>query len=176
MGKIMFIVSAHSKNGGFIAAINESFIANSRLGECSIKRTHDDQVFYVSQKTDPDTVGFFIPCYTQEHAIELGIDGILVIDIDRFIDSMDNYTQEDFSRDIENDSDDNFVADEILARLDMNMSDPAAIDFLPIMYYTLRQPVLHPAQYQLLQIGQQPALHMTINTNKTVVNHIVSQK
>lgn len=89
---------------------------------------------------------------------------------------MDNYTQEDFARDIENDSDDNFVADEILARLDMNMSDPAIIDFLPIMYYTLRQPVLHPAQYQLLQSGQQPILNMTINTNKTVINHTVSQK
>jgi hypothetical protein len=172
----MFVFSAYSKNGGFLAAVNESFLNDSRLGECSIKNTHDDQVFYVSQKTDQKTVGFFIPCYTQEQAIELGIDGILVIDIDRLIDSMDNYTQEDFSRDIENDSDDNFVADEILARLDMNMSDPAAVDFLPIMYYTLRQPVLHPAQYQLLQFGQQPALNMTINTDKTVINHIVSQK
>jgi hypothetical protein len=172
----MFVFSAYSKNGGFLAAVNESFLNDSRLGECSIKNTHDDQVFYVSQKTDQKTVGFFIPCYTQEQAIELGIDGILVIDIDRFIGSMDNYTQEDFSKDIENDSDDNFVADEILARLDMNMSDPAAIDFLPIMYYTLRQPVLHPAQYQLLQFGQQPALNMTINTDKTVINHIVSQK
>jgi hypothetical protein len=172
----MFIISAHSKNGGFIAAINEYFISFSRLGECSIKKTHDNQVFYVSKKTDQDTIGFFIPCYTQEHAMELGTDGVFVIDIDRFIGSLDNYTQEDFARDIENDNDDNFVADEILARLDMNMSDPTMIDFLPIMYYTLRQPVLHPAQYKLLQIGQQPTLNMTINTNKTVINHIVSQK
>jgi hypothetical protein len=172
----MFVFSAYSKNGGFLAAVNESFLNDSRLGECSIKNTHDDQCLYVSKKSDQKTLGYFIPCHTQEQAIELGIAGTPVIDIDRLLDSMDNYSQENFASDIEIDSDDNIVADEILARLDMNMTDSTLIDFLPIRYHTLRQLVLHPAQYQLLQSGQQPALKMTINSKKTVINRIISRK
>lgn len=167
----MFICTVYTDDKTILGLINEFLLEHSVLGRFSIHRTHDDQFFYVSEQEDHRTIGLFRPCYTRDDAKELAMAGVPVLDVDRIIASMDEHDKADFFKYVDVESADNIVVDEIIARLDWNMTDPVMSDPLPTMFQSVRRPILHPAEYRLLQSGQYPAPSVTINTTETIINY-----
>ncbi|MFC4259623.1 hypothetical protein ACFOZ5_11335 [Marinobacter lacisalsi] len=168
---IVFIFTVYTDDKTILGLINEFLMEQMILGRFSIHRAHDGGFRYVSEEEDQGTQGFFRPCYTRDDAKALAIAGVPVLDVDGIIASMDERNQENFFEYFDVENADNIVVDEIIGRLIANASDPVMSDPVPTLFQSMRRPVLHPAEYQLLQGGHRQAPNVTINTTETIINY-----
>ena len=167
----MFAITVYTDNEKILLFINQALLEDRSFGAFSIHETHNDRYLFVSDNQAPETVVYFTPCYTKEEAIDLAKAGVSVLDVDKIIESMAESDRADFFREVEIGCVDNIFGGVILTRLDSNQNDPLMCDPLPVKFGVLRQTILHPAEYKLLQNGQKPALNITINTKNTIINH-----
>ena len=167
----MFIFTVYTDDKKILGLINEFLLERTILGRFSIHRTHDGGFLYVSEQEDQGTEGFFQPSHTRDDAKALAVAGVPVLDVDGIIASMDERNQENFFKYLDIESADNILVDEIIGRLILNESDPVMSDPLPTLFQSVLRPVLHPAEYHLLQGRQHQAPNVTINTTETVINY-----
>lgn len=171
----MYVISAYSDNMVFLAAVNYSL--SRQMDECSIRTTACGNTVFVSKGANKKS-GAFIASNCQEDAIDLALQGIPVLDIDRIIDSMEDVDRDGFARAIEFElvGDENLVAQAIRVRLEDSLSDPTMMDqLLPVRYGAFRTPILQPAEFQLLQNSEPFKLNVTIRSRRTVINQLVGR-
>jgi len=134
--------SLYSINSGFLAAVNHWLIESEKLDHCFIKKTDINcPVLVIKEK--PETIGaHFLPCYTLEQAIEVAVIAVPVLDLDRIMESMYDHTWGDEIKDMDDDTDDIIVAEEIIYRIYKYMRERVVVEILPTKEFTLRQQVL----------------------------------
>ena len=167
----MFAITVYTYNEKVLLFINQALLDDRSFGAFSIHEIHNNRHLLVSDNQATGTLVYFTPCYTKEEAIDLAKAGVSVLDVDKIIESMAESDRADFFREVEIGCVDNIFGGVILTRLDSNQNDPLMCDPLPVKFGVLRQTILHPAEYKLLQNGQKPALNITINTKNTIINH-----
>lgn len=137
--------SVFGENSEFLAAVNHYLIESEKLDNCAINKTHFKIPALIIKEKSESIGAHFVPCRTLDQAIEVATIGIPVLDIDRIKESMHDHQWGGEIKDVDDDTDDIILAEEIIYRVLKCLKEYLVAEFLPTKQFILQQQILNPA-------------------------------
>ena len=137
----MIPFSVFSDSQILLMLINKAFPWDNCAGELEIIKTKDGKIRFETDQDTEHTIGAFTPSESIEEAEMLARQGVMVIDADKILQSMEPEYQNVVIDDIKNSIERNLLVGEIIGRIWFCLDDPYLFYWLPLKLYCPHVPV-----------------------------------